>query len=358
MPIISDNTGSLIIGGGDGAVQIVQPFPAIVVQTLELEYGEIIQALIQRKMLFGGRDIRAWFANLNCDMEIRATSQPNRHPRTQGSWHIIDRANIPYLIVTAGDRGIAADCESLCCSPGVPHISASLGGATVRTTPVRHLSIPSFSHPAPYTSTIPLRLAGLVVGPTQLTVSGFPNKDRCWRLPVNAYERWSKSGGLGRTIGCQPSVLLQRRPSTSTLDHGVTPNIARCVKVAVELGTSLVAVLMAIPPFERLMAGSRSLSISSSTPFRSASPPKHDFNARVDIEAPGHDPSSLACVQLSNDSPRFASGVTGIEYRSIANFAQNSVEDMFGSLSGATVIYRAKELVFCDIGKSVKLSRI
>jgi hypothetical protein len=36
-PIISDSVGSLIVGGSCGAVQVLQPFPAVVVQTLELE---------------------------------------------------------------------------------------------------------------------------------------------------------------------------------------------------------------------------------------------------------------------------------------------------------------------------------
>lgn len=36
-PIISDEAGSLIIGGSCGVVQVLQPFPAMVVQTLELE---------------------------------------------------------------------------------------------------------------------------------------------------------------------------------------------------------------------------------------------------------------------------------------------------------------------------------
>ena len=36
-PIISDGAGSLIIGGSCGTVQILQPFPAIVVQSLGLE---------------------------------------------------------------------------------------------------------------------------------------------------------------------------------------------------------------------------------------------------------------------------------------------------------------------------------
>jgi hypothetical protein len=36
-PIISDSAGSLVIGGSCGAVQVLQPSPAAVVQTLELE---------------------------------------------------------------------------------------------------------------------------------------------------------------------------------------------------------------------------------------------------------------------------------------------------------------------------------
>ena len=37
IPIVSDGAGSLIIGGSCGTVQLLQPFPAIVIQTLELE---------------------------------------------------------------------------------------------------------------------------------------------------------------------------------------------------------------------------------------------------------------------------------------------------------------------------------
>ena len=36
-PIISDNVGSLIIGGSCGVVQVLRPFSAAVAQTLELE---------------------------------------------------------------------------------------------------------------------------------------------------------------------------------------------------------------------------------------------------------------------------------------------------------------------------------
>jgi len=36
-PIISDGAGSLIIGGSCGTVQVLKPFPAAVVQKLELE---------------------------------------------------------------------------------------------------------------------------------------------------------------------------------------------------------------------------------------------------------------------------------------------------------------------------------
>ena len=36
-PIVSDNAGSLIIGGSCGAVQVLQTFPPVVTQTLELE---------------------------------------------------------------------------------------------------------------------------------------------------------------------------------------------------------------------------------------------------------------------------------------------------------------------------------
>lgn len=36
-PITSDNTGSLIVGGSNGVVQVFQPFPAADIQTLELE---------------------------------------------------------------------------------------------------------------------------------------------------------------------------------------------------------------------------------------------------------------------------------------------------------------------------------
>ncbi|KAF9642325.1 hypothetical protein BDM02DRAFT_3193488 [Thelephora ganbajun] len=44
-PIISGSAGSLIIGGSCGAVQVLQPPPAIVVQTLGLEDGKLVQAL-------------------------------------------------------------------------------------------------------------------------------------------------------------------------------------------------------------------------------------------------------------------------------------------------------------------------
>ena len=44
-PIVSDGAGSLIIGGSCGVVQLLQPFPAIVVQTLGLE-GEWHQGLV------------------------------------------------------------------------------------------------------------------------------------------------------------------------------------------------------------------------------------------------------------------------------------------------------------------------
>jgi len=36
-PIISDNAGSMIIGGSTGTVQVLQPIPAAVIQTLDLE---------------------------------------------------------------------------------------------------------------------------------------------------------------------------------------------------------------------------------------------------------------------------------------------------------------------------------
>lgn len=37
MPVISDATGSLIVGGSSGAVHVLQAPPAVVAQTLELE---------------------------------------------------------------------------------------------------------------------------------------------------------------------------------------------------------------------------------------------------------------------------------------------------------------------------------
>ena len=49
-PILSNGMGSLIIGGSCGAVQVLQPSPAIVVQTLGLE-GEWHRGMLERRCL-------------------------------------------------------------------------------------------------------------------------------------------------------------------------------------------------------------------------------------------------------------------------------------------------------------------